>query len=54
MHMTGPVKVFATDGKWVVDYGSYAHGYHPTRVEAMERRYADQPPGGVFTWKNAW
>jgi hypothetical protein len=35
MNMTGPIKVFARDGKWVVDYGSYAHGYHLTRVEAI-------------------
>ena len=24
------------DGKWVIDYGSYAHGFHATRGEAME------------------
>ena len=33
---TDPIRVFAKDGKWLVDYGSYAHGYHPTRREAIE------------------
>jgi hypothetical protein len=32
----GPIKVFPRDGRWVVDYGSYAHGYHPTRAEAVQ------------------
>jgi hypothetical protein len=31
-----PIRVFAQDGKWLVDYGSYAHGYHTTRREAVE------------------
>ena len=35
-HAEPPIKVFARDGKWVVDYGSYAHGYHLTRVEAVK------------------
>jgi Uncharacterized protein conserved in bacteria (DUF2188) len=33
---TDPIRVFPKDGKWLVDYGSYAHGYHETRREAME------------------
>jgi hypothetical protein len=33
---TGPIRVFARDGKWLVDYGSYAHGYHVTRAAAIE------------------
>jgi hypothetical protein len=34
--MPSPIKIFVRDGKWVVDYGSYAHGYHLTRVEAIK------------------
>jgi hypothetical protein len=33
---TDPIRVFPRDGKWLVDYGSYAHGYHRTRREAIE------------------
>ena len=33
--MASPIRVFARDGKWVVDYGSYANGYHLTRFEAL-------------------
>jgi hypothetical protein len=33
---TDPIRVFPRDGKWLVDYGSYAHGYHATRREAIE------------------
>ena len=33
---SGPIRVFLRDGKWLVDYGSYAHGYHATRREAIE------------------
>jgi Uncharacterized protein conserved in bacteria (DUF2188) len=33
---SGPIRVFPRDGKWLVDYGSYAHGYHETRREAIE------------------
>jgi Uncharacterized protein conserved in bacteria (DUF2188) len=33
---TDPIRVFPKDGKWLVDYGSYAHGYHATRREAIE------------------
>jgi len=32
----GPIRVFARNGKWLVDYGSYAHGYHVTRAAAIE------------------
>jgi hypothetical protein len=31
-----PIRVFAKDGKWLIDYGSYAHGYHTTRAKAVE------------------
>jgi hypothetical protein len=30
------IRVFTRDGKWLIDYGSYAHGYYPTRSEAIE------------------
>lgn len=33
---TGPIRVFPRDGKWLVDYGSYAHGYHLTQRESIE------------------
>jgi Uncharacterized protein conserved in bacteria (DUF2188) len=33
---SGPIRVFLRDGRWLVDYGSYAHGYHETRREAIE------------------
>jgi hypothetical protein len=33
---TDPIRVFARGGKWLVDYGSYAHGYHDSRREAIE------------------
>jgi Uncharacterized protein conserved in bacteria (DUF2188) len=33
---TDPIRVFPKDDKWLVDYGSYAHGYHQTRREAIE------------------
>ena len=36
MSATGPIKVYAKDGKWVVNYGSYAHGYHLTRAAAVQ------------------
>ncbi len=36
MSETDPIKVFARDGKWLIDYGSYVHGYHATRSEAIE------------------
>jgi hypothetical protein len=33
---TDPIRVFMRDGKWLVDYGSYAHGYHLSRSEAIQ------------------
>jgi hypothetical protein len=33
---TDPIRVFTRDGKWLVDYGSYAHGYHLSRSEAIQ------------------
>jgi hypothetical protein len=36
MSESGPIRVFFRDGKWLVDYGSYAHGFHATRGEAIE------------------
>jgi hypothetical protein len=35
MSETDPIRVFLRDGKWLIDYGSYAHGYHVTRCEAI-------------------
>ena len=35
MGESDPIRVFARNGKWLVDYGSYAHGYHETRSEAI-------------------
>ena len=32
---SGPIKVFRQEGKWLVDYGSYANGYYPTRSQAV-------------------
>ena len=37
----GAIKVFFRDGKWLVDYGSYAHGHHLTRAEAIETATKD-------------
>ena len=36
MTNSSPIKVFSRNGKWLVDYGSYAHGYHTTRDEAVQ------------------
>jgi hypothetical protein len=36
MPETDPIRVFARNGKWLIDYGSYIHGYHLTRIEAIE------------------
>ena len=33
---SSPIRVFTRDGRWLVDYGSYAHGYHSTRAEAIQ------------------
>jgi hypothetical protein len=30
-----PIKVFPRRGQWLVDYGSYAHGYYSTRSLAV-------------------
>ena len=35
MSETGPIRVFLNQGQWLVDYGSYAHGYHATREGAI-------------------
>jgi len=35
MSETDPIRVFARDGKWLVDYGSYVHGSHETRGKAV-------------------
>jgi hypothetical protein len=32
-----PIRVFPRDGKWLVDYGSYVCGYHPTLAAAIEK-----------------
>ncbi len=36
MSKADPIRVLARDDKWLVDYGSYAHGYHLTRNEAIK------------------
>jgi hypothetical protein len=36
MSETGPIRVFAGHDKWLIDYGSYAHGYHLSRNEAID------------------
>ena len=41
MSETGPIRVFARKGKWLVDFGSYAHGYHTTRDEAIQTATKD-------------
>jgi hypothetical protein len=33
---TEPTRVYRREREWVVDYGSYAHGYYPTRSEAVK------------------
>lgn len=35
MSETGPIRVFARNDEWLIDYGSYAHGYYPSRGEAV-------------------
>lgn len=32
---TEPIRVRPRQGKWLVDYGSYAHGYYATRSQAV-------------------
>jgi hypothetical protein len=36
MPETDPIRVFARGGEWLIDYGSYVHGYHCTRSEAIK------------------
>jgi hypothetical protein len=31
----GPIRVYARDGKWLVDYGSYVHESYGSRGEAI-------------------
>jgi hypothetical protein len=35
MRESDPIRVFRENDKWLVDYGSYAHGYHSTREAAI-------------------
>ena len=35
MAETDPIRVYPRDGQWLVDYGSYAHGFHSTREQAV-------------------
>lgn len=32
---TDPIKVYRRKQYWLVDYGSYAHGYYPTRSQTV-------------------
>ena len=36
-----PIRVFPQNGQWVVDYGSYANGYHSSRRKAVETATKD-------------
>jgi hypothetical protein len=36
MSETDPIRVFLEKGQWLVDYGSYAHGFHATRDAAIQ------------------
>lgn len=36
MPESDPIRVFPKDGEWLIDYGSYMHGSHRTRGEAIE------------------
>jgi hypothetical protein len=31
-----PIRVYVRNGKWLIDYGSYAQGWYHTRNEAIE------------------
>ena len=33
---TDPIRVYRRQDAWLVDYGSYAHGYYPTRSQAVK------------------
>jgi hypothetical protein len=35
MNETSPIRVFERNDEWLIDYGSYAHGYYPSRDEAV-------------------
>jgi hypothetical protein len=32
---TDPIRVYRREQEWLVDYGSYAHDYYPTRSQAV-------------------
>lgn len=36
MTETDPIRVFLEEGQWLVDYGSYARGFHATRDAAIQ------------------
>ena len=36
MSETDPIRVFERNDKWLIDYGSYAHGYYVSRREAID------------------
>jgi hypothetical protein len=36
MSASGPIRVYLKEGQWLVDYGSYAHGFHATRDAAIQ------------------
>ena len=36
MRLADPIKVYARNGKWLVNYGSYAHAWYGTRSEAIK------------------
>jgi hypothetical protein len=36
MPETDAIRVLSGDGEWLIDYGSYVHGRHRTRAEAIE------------------
>ena len=46
MGESDPIRVFARNGKWLVDYGSYAHGYHETRSQAIQTAVLDAKKEG--------
>ena len=31
-----PIRVYARNGKWLIDYGSYSQGLYATRSEAIK------------------
>ena len=36
MSGSDPIRVYIRNGKWLIDYGSYAQGWYHTRSEAIE------------------